>query len=76
MILVSSQSHEVATECSPAMSDRSAVLPGFPVVGGKLVHVAFDGSQLTSDAGVLLLAEKGRGRASRRGRGGEGASLR
>lgn len=39
------------------MSDRNAVLPGFPPVGGKPVHVAFDGGQLTSDAGVLLLAE-------------------
>ena len=26
------------------------------VVAGKLVHVAFDGGQLTSDAGILLLA--------------------
>ena len=39
------------------MSDRNAFLPGFPPVGGKPVHVAFDGGQLTSDAGVLLVAE-------------------
>jgi len=39
------------------MMDCSAILPGFPAVGGKPVHVAFDGGQLTSDAGVLLLAE-------------------
>jgi hypothetical protein len=57
MILVSSRSHHAATECAPAMMDRSAVLPGFPAVGGKPVHVASDGGQLTSDAGVLLLAE-------------------
>jgi hypothetical protein len=57
MILVSSRSHHAATDCATAMSDRNAVLPGFPPVGGKPVHVAFDGGQLTSDAGVLLLAE-------------------
>lgn len=39
------------------MSDRHAVLPEFPPISGKPVHVAFDGGQLTSDAGVLLLAE-------------------
>ena len=32
-------------------------LPGLSPVGGKPVHVAFDGGRLTSDAGVLVLAE-------------------
>lgn len=39
------------------MSDRIGVLPGLPAVGGKPVHLAFDGGRLTSDGGVLLLAE-------------------
>jgi hypothetical protein len=39
------------------MSDRHAVPPGYPAVGGKLVHVAFGFGQVTSDAGVLRLAE-------------------
>ena len=39
------------------MDDGNAVLPGLPAVSGKPVHIAFDGGQMTSDAGVLLLAE-------------------
>lgn len=39
------------------MSDHAPFLPGLSAVGGKPVHVAFDGGRLTSDAGVLLLAE-------------------
>ena len=39
------------------MAERSDLLPGFPAVCGKPVHVAFDGGRLTSDGGVLLLAE-------------------
>jgi hypothetical protein len=39
------------------MSDGSELFSGFPAVGGKPVRVAFDGGRLTSDAGVLLLAE-------------------
>jgi Transposase DDE domain group 1 len=38
------------------MNDRTGILPGFPAVAGKPVHVAFDGGRLTSDAGILLLA--------------------
>jgi Transposase DDE domain group 1 len=57
MILVSSRIHHEATECAPAMDNRNGVLPGLPPVCGKPVHVAFDGGQMTSDAGVLLLAE-------------------
>jgi hypothetical protein len=57
MILVLSLDHHAATECAPAMSDDNAVLPGLPPICGKPVQVAFDGGRLTSDAGVLLLAE-------------------
>jgi hypothetical protein len=38
------------------MDDRTGILPGFPAVAGKPVHVAFDGGRMTSDAGILLLA--------------------
>src|SRR5256885_14255275 len=44
------------TEFVPAMDDSTGILPGLPSVMGKPVHVAFDGGQLTSDAGILLLA--------------------
>ena len=44
------------TEFAPAMDDSTGVLPGLPSVMGKPVHVAFDGGQMTSDAGILLLA--------------------
>lgn len=39
------------------MDDRSEFLPGLSSVGGKPVQAAFDGGRLTSDAGILLLAE-------------------
>jgi hypothetical protein len=39
------------------MSDHAPLLPGLSPVAGKPVHVAFDGGRLTSDAGVLVLAE-------------------
>jgi len=39
------------------MEENTGILPGLPPVCGKPVHVAFDGGQLTSDAGVLVLAE-------------------
>jgi hypothetical protein len=45
-----------ATEFAPAMDEGTGILPGFPALMGKLVHVAFDGGRLTSDAGILLLA--------------------
>ena len=38
------------------MDDSTGILPGLPSVVGKPVHVAFDGGQMTSDAGILLLA--------------------
>ena len=37
------------------MDEGTGVLPGLPPVAGKPVHVAFDGGQMTSDAGILLL---------------------
>ena len=39
------------------MAESNGLLPGFPAVCGKPVHVAFDGGRLTSDGGVLLLAQ-------------------
>src|SRR5437879_13553382 len=44
------------TEFAPAMDDSTGILPGLPSVKGKPVHVAFDGGQMTSDTGILLLA--------------------
>jgi Transposase DDE domain group 1 len=57
MILVSSQRHHGSTEFAPAMAESNGLLPGFPALCGKPVHVAFDGGRLTSDGGVLLLAQ-------------------
>ncbi len=39
------------------MAENAPFLPGLSPVSGKPVHVAFDGGRLTSDAGVVLLAE-------------------
>ena len=39
------------------MEDVSQVLPRLSPVGSKSVHAAFDGGHLTSDAGILVLAE-------------------
>jgi hypothetical protein len=39
------------------MSKDAPFLPGLSAVAGKPVHVDFDGGRLTSDGGVLLLAE-------------------
>jgi hypothetical protein len=39
------------------MAEDAPFLPGLSPVGGKPVHLAFDGGRLTSDAGVLVLAE-------------------
>ena len=57
MIRVSTPDLHATTEFAPAMVDRTGILPGLSAVGGKPVHVAFDGGRLTSDAGVLVLAE-------------------
>ena len=39
------------------MAESAPVLPGLSPVGAKPVCAAFDGGRLTSDAGVLVLAE-------------------
>jgi hypothetical protein len=39
------------------MAKDAPVLPGLSPVTGKPMHAAFDGGRLTSDAGVLVLAE-------------------
>jgi hypothetical protein len=39
------------------MAESAPVLPGLSPVAAKPVHAAFDGGRLTSDAGVLVLAE-------------------
>lgn len=39
------------------MSENAPFLPGLSPVAGKPVHVDFDGGRLTSDGGILLLAE-------------------
>lgn len=57
MILVSKQDHHGFTEFAPAMADRNGVLPGFPSVCGKPVQLAFDGGRLSSDGGILVLAQ-------------------
>src|SRR6202162_4406106 len=44
------------TEFAPAMGEGTGILPGLPAVAGKAVHIGFDGGQMTSDAGILLLA--------------------
>jgi hypothetical protein len=56
MIWLSKPDQTEATEFAPAMDQATGILPGFPAVAGKPVHVAFDGGRLTSDAGILLLA--------------------
>src|SRR5277367_3932354 len=38
------------------MDEGTGILPGLPPVAGKPVHLRFDGGQMTSDAGILLLA--------------------
>lgn len=39
------------------MSDHIQTVFSFPAVAGKKVRAAFDGGRLTSDAGVMLLAQ-------------------
>ena len=39
------------------MAETNRLLPGFPALCGKPVHVAFDGGRLTSDGGVVLLGQ-------------------
>ena len=56
MIWLLRPDHPKTTEFAPAMDDSTGILPGLPSVKGKPVHVAFDGGQMTSEAGILLLA--------------------
>src|SRR5215212_7673525 len=56
MIWLSKPDQTKATEFAPAMDEGTGILPGLPPVAGKPVHVAFDVGQMTSDAGILLLA--------------------
>ena len=46
-----------STEFTPAMADDAPFLPGLSPVAGKPVQVTFDAGRLTSDGGVLVLAE-------------------
>ena len=39
------------------MADDAPFLPGLSPIAGKPVHVTFDAGRLTSDGGVLVLAE-------------------
>ena len=41
------------------MEEITGFLPGLPAISGKPVQIAFDGGQLTSDAGVLVLGVPG-----------------
>ena len=47
-------------QATPAMNDDIASPFGFPAVGRKKVTAAFDGGRLTSDGGVMLLAQSER----------------
>ena len=57
MILVSKPSHHDATEFTPAIAENALFLPGLSPVMDKPVQLTFDGGRLTSDTGVLVLAE-------------------
>ena len=44
-------------ELAPTIVESALILPGSSLVASKGVRVTFDGGHLTSDAGVLVLAE-------------------
>ena len=44
-------------QATPAKTENSASRMSFPAIGGKKITAAFDGGRLTSDGGVLLLAQ-------------------
>jgi hypothetical protein len=44
-------------QATPAANDDIASPLGFPAVGCKKITAAFDGGQLTSDGGVVVLAQ-------------------
>ena len=46
-----------AMEFAPAMAEDTPLFRDLSLVEGKRVRVAFDGGRLTSDAGILVLAE-------------------
>ncbi len=56
MIWLLKPDQQKATEFAPTMDEGTGILAGLPSVKGKPVHVAFDGGQMTSDTGILLLA--------------------
>ena len=56
MIWLLKPDHPKPTEFAPAMDEGTGILPGLPAVAGKPLHLTFDGGQMTSDAGILLLA--------------------
>lgn len=43
------------------MTDNTPILPGLPSVCGLDIHARFDGGQMSSNGGALLLREVGRG---------------
>ena len=45
------------SEATPAMADVTLPLPGLSPASGKAVVARFDGGELSSDAGVLVLRE-------------------
>ena len=49
------------------MTDDSFLPFSFPAIGRKKVTAAFDGGRLSSDGGVMLLAQAERRRASPNG---------
>ncbi len=44
-------------QATPAANDDSAAAISFPAVGRKKLTASYDGGRLTSDGGVLLLAQ-------------------
>src|SRR3954467_4935885 len=67
MVLLLKPINQRPTDFAPAVDESTGILPGLSPVAGKPVHVAFDGGQMTSDTGILLLAaiEQRRGIAER-----------
>lgn len=57
MILVSKQTHRHQVNLGLTMNETTPYLPGLSPVVGKELLVRFDGGQLSSDGGVLLLRE-------------------
>jgi hypothetical protein len=57
-----------AMEFAPAMDETTGILPGLRTVAGKPVQVGFDGSRLTSDAGIFAAGGKRAGPQDRRTR--------